>query len=176
MNRFDPKKDRSRALTHTVSFHDVPMPRGLAYVIWVVEKHGGGVAVFSADRRDRIIAEHNHAFGTHLHGQQWLIDAHARNPHHFAAANPVDQTSHCYFSDGNHVYKRPPRAKLPWFMLGIDLTDRSKINDPTHFINVAGRLGFEFVRPYPGTSESHHVVLIASPTHRLEALRVIAHR
>jgi hypothetical protein len=96
---------RDRSMTATVSYHGVPMFRGLAFALHHVAMHGGGVWVYSADRRDRIIAEHNRQFGTHLHGQQWLVDAHAQDPVRNAPANSPTTTSHCLRSDGNPVYR-----------------------------------------------------------------------
>src|SRR4051795_3807159 len=119
-------KHRVLPMTHTVSFHRVPMPRGLAFVNWHIEHHGGLMFVWSVDRRDRIIAEHNRQFGTNLHGQQWLIDAHARDPKRYAAANRVDRTSHCLYADGNAAYRdsrgriRKAGARLAPLQIGGD--------------------------------------------------------
>src|SRR3954447_17212014 len=98
MNHFA-KADRDKPMTHTVSFHGVPLPRALAFAINHCEEHGAKVSIASAIRVDRIINEHNREFHTNLHGQQFLIDMHKRDPAHFAAANSCSTTSHCWFSD-----------------------------------------------------------------------------
>lgn len=155
-------------MTATVSFHDVPMPRGLAFAIRHIEKRCGKIAIYSADRRDRIIAEHNKQFGTNLHGQAWLVAAHARDPRNFAPANSPATTSHCYHSDGNPVYKYqngehiPPGGPLPWFMVGLDISDVDR------FLACAKRLGYRFVQPYKTRSEAHHVNCVESPIAVLE--------
>jgi len=50
--------DRAASMTEGVSFHDVPMPRGLAFAINHVESHGAPVSIFSADRTVAAIAAH----------------------------------------------------------------------------------------------------------------------
>lgn len=161
-------------MANLVSFHGVPMPRGLAFAIYHIEKHGGLVTIFSADRTATALAEHNHQFGTHLHSQAWLIAMHAKDPQHYAPANPLNRTSHCYRSDGNPAYKgRPAGAKLPWYMLGLDLTDKGTSEHPDRFIRVGRSLGYKIVQPYPVGSEHHHCVFQESPIRVLEAYNVI---
>jgi len=179
MKRFS-KDDRDTAMTHPVSFHGVPMPRGVAFAINHCEEHGAKASIASAIRVDRILNEHNRQFKTTLHGQQYLIDMHAKDPAHFAGANPVNMTSHCWFSDGNPIYKDskgrpiPARGKLPWYMIGIDLDDIGRWEDNTHFLLVAHRLGYEFVAPYQSGSERHHLVMTRSPVPTLEHWNVIS--
>ena len=78
------KANRDKPLMHTVAYEGVPMFRGLGLALDHAEKHGAKFAIFSADRRDRVLARFNKAHGTNLHGQQFLVDAHARDPAHFA--------------------------------------------------------------------------------------------
>ena len=168
MKRFN-ARNRAHSMTVTVSFHDVPMPRGLAFAIRHIETRTK-VAIFSADRRDKIIAEHNKAFGTNLHGQAWLVAAHARDPAHFAPANSPATTSHCYHSDGNPAYRYqngeqiPSGGPLPWFMVGLDIADAHV----TAFLHAARQLRYAFIQPYASGRERHHVVCRDSPIHALE--------
>lgn len=183
MRRFS-TADRDQAMTHTVSYRNVPMARGLAFAFHHISLHGGPVRIYSADRRDKVIAEHNREFGTSLHGQQWLIDAYRRDPVHFAPANPVDRTSHCLRSDGNPAYRDSrgrliaAGGRLPWYELGVDLEDidhDGKVgNDVNQFLAAAHRLGYPFVRPYASGAEGHHVVLTRSPVPVLEAWNQIS--
>jgi hypothetical protein len=178
------KHDRDQAMTHTVSYRAVPMFRGLAFALNHIAEHGATVWIYSADRRDAVIAEHNHQFGTHLRGQQALVDAHASDPVHNAPANSPATTSHCLRSDGNPVYRDargrhvPARGSLPWFELGIDLEDADsdgrRGNDVDRFLRVAHRLGYAFVRPYASGAEGHHVVCVHSPIPTLEHWNVIS--
>jgi hypothetical protein len=178
MNRFK-TSDRDQSMTHIVSFHNVPMPRGLAFAIHHIESHGATVSIASADRRMNVIAEHNKQFGTNLHGQAYLVSMHAQNPGQYAAANPPNRTSHCYFSDGSAAYQLngkqiPPGGGLPWYMCGIDLDDRGKIEDASRFVSAAKKLGYSFVQPYSSGTERHHVVCVRSPISILEAANQIS--
>lgn len=172
MNRFA-TADRAASMTHTVSYELVPMFRGLAFVLYHCARHGADVDVFSADRRDDVVREHNREFGTSLSGQQHLVDlwrAGKGNP-----ANSPATTSHCLRSDGNKAYGgRPAGAEIPWYMLGLDISDHGKQEDVGHFLQVAHRLGYEVVQPYPVGSEQHHVVFTTSPVPVLERWNVIA--
>jgi hypothetical protein len=169
---------RDESMTASVSYRGIPIFRGLAFALHHIAEHGGHVWVYSADRRDRIVEAHNRQFGTKLHGQQWLIDAHRRDPAHFAPANPPTMTSHCLRSDGNPAYRDsrgrviPAGARLPWYELGIDLEDADadgrRGNDVDRFLRVAHRLGYAVVRPYASGSEGHHVVFVHSPVPALE--------
>jgi hypothetical protein len=175
---------RDRSMTATVSYHGVPLFRGLAFALHHIAMHGGGVWVYSADRRDHVIAEHNRQFGTHLHGQQWLVDAHAHDPVRNAPANSPTTTSHCLRSDGAPVYRDargrhvPAGGSIPWYSLGIDLEDADsdgrRGNDVDRFLRIAHRLGYAAVRPYASGSEGHHVVFVHSPIPTLEHWNQIA--
>lgn len=165
-------QDRDASMTNTVSFHGVPMFRGLAFAIRHIEKKGAPVSIFSADRRDVVVNEHNRQFGTHLSDQQHLVDLFRRgegNP-----ANSPKTTSHCLYSDGNPVYRNsrgkaiPPGGRLPWYMLGIDLADKGKSEDVHRFLAKAHELGYHFVQPYKVGTEMHHVVCVLSPIPTLE--------
>lgn len=169
------KQDRDNHMMVTVSFHSVPMFRGLAFALHHIEDHGAPIDIFSADRRDEIIAEHNKQFGTHLSGQQHLVDLAARgqgNP-----ANPPNRTSHCLYADAavGELVHVPVGARIPWFCLGLDLADKGKSEDVRHFLSVANRLGYAFRQPYPqASSERHHVVCVKSPISVLERWNIIS--
>lgn len=174
-------QDRDASMVNLVSFHGVPMPRMLAFAIRDIENHGAPVDIFSADRTTAAIAEHNRQFGTHLSAQQALIDAHARDPRNHAAANPLDRTSHCYFADDTvaalmHTHGHPCQAgdKLPRWALGLDLSDKGKIEDVRRFLNIAHLLGYRFYAPYMSGSEKHHVVCVSSVIPVLEARNQIS--
>lgn len=179
MNRFHPAQDKSRALTHVVSYHGrVPLERGLCYCLYLVAKHGFDAGLLSGSREHRHIDAHNREFGTHLHSQEELIELHEHDPARYPAANSPDTTSHCLRSDGNPAYavhgrQIPVRGKLPWHMRGIDLASGETAAE---FCVSARRLGLHFVQPYPAAGEAHHVVCTQSPTHVLIGRRVIYNR
>lgn len=156
INRFNPQGDRAAPMLHIVSYHNVPMPRGNAYAVWACEQRGAKVDVYSCVRVDAVIAEHNRLFHTNLHGQQYLIDMHAKDPAHFAAANPLKQTSHCFYSDGHAFYGVPAGHPIPYLMVGMDLDDHGKYEDNTHFAGVAHGLGLQWVGLYKVGNERHH--------------------
>lgn len=166
-------QDRDASMTSLVSFHNVPMPRGLAFALDHIEDHGGKVDIFSADRTVKAVAAHNKQFGTNLHAQQYLYD----NQHRpgFNPANPPNRTSHAYYSDGNAAYGgRGPGVRLPWYMLGLDLADRGKSEDVSNFLRVARKLGYKVTQPYKSGSERHHIIFTESPIRNLENWNVIS--
>lgn len=162
------KAESDLPLWHTTAFHDVPIFRALALALDDAQDHDADFVLFSADRRDAVIARFNRKHGTNLHGQQYLVDAHARDPAHFAPANSPQTTSHCLRSDGNAAYVVRGRVvhragTLPKYMLGIDGSDRGKGNDPSHLLAVLHHLGYHVVRPYALSAEAHHFVFVTSP-------------
>ncbi len=166
--------DRNRSMANLVSFHDVPMPRMLAFAIRDVERNGAPVDIFSADRTVAAIEEHNRRYHTNLHAQQYLYD-HQHEPG-FNPANPPSLTSHCYRADatiaklfGHIGVYIVPTAAIPRWALGIDLSDKGKSEDVSNFLAVSHRLGYRFAQPYASGSERHHVILTASPIHTLES-------
>lgn len=166
---------RAEAMSHTVSYKRVPIFRGLAFALYHVDKHGGRIDLHSADRRHKEISEHNRQFGTTLSTQIELERLHAEDPAHHAPANSSFTSSHCLRSDGNAAYQgRVSGESIPWFQLGLDLDDHGKVEDPSHFIAVARRLGYELEQPYRAGSELHHVVFTASPVPVLERWNVIS--
>lgn len=171
---------RDRSMLVIVSYENVPMPRGIAFALRHIQSHGAPVDIHSCDRRNHVIALHNKTFGTHLHAQQWLIDAHRRDPVHFAPANSVITTSHCRRSDGHWVYVRSNGQHacagelIPWYQTGIDLDDSGRTEHPDHFMAVGKRLGYKLVQPYKSGSERHHVVFAESPVPVLERWNQIA--
>lgn len=174
--------DRDRSMTALVSFHDVPIRRAIAFAIRDIEKHGGRVAIFSANRTTVAIREHNRLFGTNLSGQQELIDAF--NAGHGNPANPISLTSHCGFADAtvaallnsvaNGLSMLRAGERIPYWAEGVDLSDRGKIEDPSRFLRVAHKLGYDFRQPYKTGGEQHHVILVKSPIHTLESRGQIA--
>src|SRR4051812_41508053 len=98
MHRFT-TKDRAEAMTHTVSYLRVPVPRGVAFALYHVGKHGGHIDLFSCLRTATVVNAHNRAFGTNLHSQAWLFANQSRPG--FNPANPPSRSSHCGYSDGN---------------------------------------------------------------------------
>lgn len=172
-------RHRDEAMTHTVSYLRVPVPRGVAFALYHVGKHGGAIDLFSGIRTVDVIKEHNQTFGTTLKAQQTLINLHASNPANWNAANPVDRTSHCWFSDGNPAFKVngkriPPGGKLPWYMIGLDLADAGEVESVDEFLLEARKLGYEVVQPYRSGNERHHVVFVESPIAVLERYNVIS--
>lgn len=167
-------QDRDNKMAVTISYEKVPMFRGIAFALHHIEKHGGHVDIFSADRRSDIVAEHNRQFGTHLHSQQYAID-HQGQPG-WSAANPINRTSHCLYADATIGKLLGVRAgaRIPWWALGIDLADRGKQEDVSHFLTVAESLGYHFKQPYSSGSERHHVILTRSPIATLERWNVIS--
>jgi hypothetical protein len=141
---------------HHVTFDGVPMYRAQAWALLDYRLHGGHLRVNSADRRDSILRR----YAPHLHGQEYLY----RNQHRpgFSPANPPNRTSHCLYSDGSAVYRRPPGARLPEYMLGIDAVDRPG-GDASHIVSWLNAHGYRAVRPYPKSSERHHFVFTRSP-------------
>lgn len=172
-------QDRDNQMDVPVSFHSVPLYRGTAFAIDHIEDHGGKVSIASGIRSDDIIAEHNRQFHTNLHGQQYAID-HAGQPG-WSAANPINRTSHCGYADqvistllAQHGVHVPVGGKLPWWAWGIDLDDVGKVEDCSHFLEVAHHLGYHFAQPYTSGSERHHVIQVVSPIKNLERWNVIS--
>lgn len=173
-------QDRDMPMTNMVSYKLVPMHRGLAFALYHMNKHGAPVDIFSACRIDKVIAEHNEQFHTNLHGQQYLYDH--QHEAGFNPANPPSQTSHCLHADsyvkaalaefGVHV---EVGGAIPWHALGLDLSDKGKSEDVSHFLSVAHHLGYEVVQPYKNAAqEKHHVIFVASPIPTLERWNVIS--
>jgi len=180
VDRFQPKRDKGKAMTEVVSFHGVvPLERGLCYCLYLVGKHFDtdlDHALISAARDERWIAEHNRQFGTNLHSQPWLVKMHELHPKDYAPANSPDRTSHCLRSDANPVYRTaagrliPAGGKLNWYQRGLDF----KSNDLARwFVEHALKVGLRFERPYTSGTELHHVVGRSSPIKVLIARNVI---
>lgn len=165
------RANRRKPMWHTIDYRGVPTYRALALAMHMAALHGAPHLISSSDRRDDVIRRFNRKHHTNLHSQKWCIVMHARDPRHYAPANPVDETSHCLRSDGNRAYQLhgrqiPARGKLPPYMMGIDAQDvgpHAKANDCTHLIRVLRKLGFHVTRPYPAGSEQHHFVFTESP-------------
>jgi hypothetical protein len=178
------KQDRDNSMEALVSFHQVPMPRMVAFAINHIEDHGGKVAIFSADRTVAAVLEHNHQFHTNLHSQQYAID-HQGEPG-WSTANPLNRTSHCYFADAtiaalltHNGHPTKVGDKIPRWAVGIDLADvRNGVvhrENVSTFLAVAKHLHYDFRQPYPNAgTEKHHVILVNSPIPQLEAWNVIS--
>src|SRR3712207_375687 len=91
--------NHAKPLWKTVSFHDVPMFRALALALDHAQDKGAVFAIYSADRRDGVLARFNARHGTNLHGQQYLY-SHQHQAGFYPANSPAT-TSHCLHSDGN---------------------------------------------------------------------------
>lgn len=169
---------RDEKMTNPVSYRGVPIPRGVAFALYHIAKHGGEIAIFSGIRTDNVIRAHNREFGTHLKSQPELVHLAAigqGNP-----ANSPSTTSHCWRSDGNRAYKDahgrqiPSGHELPWYMIGLDIADRGEVESVDDFLRAARKLGYKVSQPYPVGGERHHVVFTASPIGVLEKYNVIA--
>ena len=147
---------------HTVTLDGVPLFRAQAWALLDYRVHGGHLQINSADRRDWVIKK----FAPYLHGQQYLYD-HQHDPGFFPA-NPPNRTSHCLFSDGNPAYRRPPGASLPKYMLGIDAVNHPG-GDASYIVAWLNAHGYHAVRPYPTTSERHHLIFTQSPANHARA-------
>lgn len=169
---------RDRSMLVIVSYENVPMPRGLAFMYRHIQAHGAHADFFSCDRRAHVIRVHNRAFGTHLMSQPQLIALAASG--HGNPANAVNRTSHCRRSDGNRAYvtssgkHAPPGALIPWFQTGTDCADHDEYESVDRILRVADVLGYDLVQPYPVGGEKHHLVLRSSPIPVLEHWNLIA--
>lgn len=172
IKRFNYKTHRHYSVKNTVSYKNVPVPRGVAYALDLVDRRGADFQLFSCIRVDSILKQHNKDFGTNLHGQQYLYDN--QNRPGFNPANPPSKTSHCWFSDGNPVYRTAagrragPGERIVWHQIGIDASNADQI------IRVGKTVGLDFVRPYSSGSEAHHLVLRTSPVKLLERMGTIS--
>jgi lysozyme len=163
-------QNRPLPLWQTCSYRNVPMFRALALALDHAAAAGARFAVFSADRRDPVLATFNKLHGTELHGQQYLWD-HQREPGFFPA-NPPGKTSHCLCSDGNPAYRVgtrliPAGGRLPRYFLGIDAVDTgagARPNDCSRLIATLERLGYHVTRPYHSGAEAHHFSFTSDPT------------
>jgi hypothetical protein len=152
---------RRRGLDLVVVFDGVPMTIAHKLILIDCARNGwDGVAV-SCDRRDtphttRLL----HRLG--LHTQKEIIELHAQGVPGYGPADPVEESSHCGYSDGVSYPEIPPGGHLPHlWMLGLDATRWERL------FRVAPKLGYDLVQPYPGSDEAHHGNLRADPKHRL---------
>ncbi len=163
-------ENRALPLWETCAYRNVPMFRALALALDHAAEAGARFSIFSADRRDTVLARFNKQHGTSLHGQQFLFD-HQRDPGFFPA-NPPGHTSHCLCSDGSPAYRVkekvvPVGGRLPSYFLGIDACDTcvgAKSNDCSTLIGHLERLGYHVTRPYHSGSEAHHFSFTSDPT------------
>lgn len=133
-----------------VSYRNIPLYRCQAWALDEVLEHDVVPRIISGIRNDNVIAAHNRQFHTNLHGQQFLINlnkAGKGNP-----ANPVNQTSHCGFADGNPFYG-PRGTKILKLKNGIDFLDNATA---TRVVNTLNAIGIPAKQPYDSGSERHH--------------------
>jgi hypothetical protein len=143
-----------------VNFHGVPMFRMHAWALLDYEHHNPGrLFVNSAIRDDRILRAFNRKYRTNLKSQQYLYD-HQNEPGFFPA-NPPSRTSHAGFSDGNPHYG-PVGSRLPKYKWGIDAVARPG-GDAAGIVGWLNNHGYHATRPYPTTSERHHLSFTRYP-------------
>ena len=146
---------------HTVLFDGVPMWRAQAWALLDARLHGVDFTVNSAIRTDSILRKYRgRGLRKGVHGQGFLF-VHQFEPGFFPA-NPPNMTSHCGFSDGNPVFKRPRFAKIPRYMWGIDAVNKPG-GDASELVRWLNAHGYHAVRPYNTSSERHHFCFTKSP-------------
>lgn len=138
-----------------VTYRGIPLYRCQAWALELVDWHGIVPRIISGIRDDDVIAAHNRQFGTNLHGQQWLINAHARDPRHFSPANSPRTTSHCGYADGNRVYGRAG-TRIPKIKTGIDALNNETAGRIVRTLNA---IHIPAALPYRSGSELHHFSL-----------------
>jgi hypothetical protein len=153
---------RRHGLGHVVVFDGVPCTIAAKLVLVDCARNGWDGVLVSSDRRDnphttRLL----HKLG--LHTQAEIIQLHAEGVPGYGPADPVDESSHCGYSDGVSYPEIPPKQSLPHpsFQLGRDVTLWDEL------IAVAKRLGYDLVQPYPTGDEAHHVNERSDPKRRL---------
>jgi hypothetical protein len=145
---------RRHGLNQIVVFDGVPCSIGAKLFLIDCAHNGWDGVLVSCDRRDNPHTERLlHKLG--LHTQQELIDL-------GFPANPIKLSSHCGFSDGVSYPNILPYGHLPknW-MLGLDVTLWDGL------LEVADRLDYLLVQPYPASNEEHHCNLRRDPKGRL---------
>jgi hypothetical protein len=138
----------------------IPMWAPHVWALADARAHGQRFVVTSAIRTDAVITRVDARWHEGLHSQQYLYD-HQNQPG-FYPANPPDRSSHCGYADGNPVYG-PPGTKLSRAKWGIDAVSDGRANDCSPLVAWLNQHGYHAVRPYPTTSEAHHLSFVESP-------------
>lgn len=146
-------RNRQRYLSATVAFDGVPTMRGLALLLSHARRNGewtGGLN--SSDRRKGVAERYGHQ------SQAQLYDGWIHRRPGYLPANPPGFSSHELRSDGNPVFRTTRGGALPWYMLGLDVTDDQGLVSALH------RLGIDARHPYSSGSEAHHINILRDPT------------
>jgi hypothetical protein len=146
--------DRHRAayLSQTVAFDGVPTMRGLALLLGHARLRGWRGTLNSSDRRAGVAERYGKKSQARLY-RGWVDHLPGYLP-----ANPPGFSSHELRGDGNPVYERPRGARLPWYMLGLDVTEDIQL------ARLLESLGVDVVHPYRSAAEAHHLNVIKDPT------------
>jgi hypothetical protein len=127
-----------------------PCPRPLYPVLKKLKKETG--CTFNSIYRGDDVAGLLHRKGKHT--QRELYDMFLRGEG--LPANPPTQGTHILLGDG--VVGRVGQ-RLPWWRCGIDVNDW----EVDGLIAAAARHGWKLYRPYPTSSERHHVNFARKP-------------
>lgn len=140
-------------LDQVVGFDGTPVSRGLALMLKDCREHGWSGYLVSGDRREGVAERYGKKSQAFLYRcSQNCVPACGGdcNP-----ANPPNSSTHEYVNGGNGgtpAYSSVPvGAKLDWARLGLDVGESDEL------IRVAHSLGYQLFRPYPTSSEWHHV-------------------
>lgn len=145
---------------HIVNFYGVPIYRAQAWALLDAKYHGQKFTVTSGDRRTGTIAAFNRKYGTDLHDQAYLYEGFERGLPGFLPANPPTQGTHLQLGDG--VVGRVGQHLQP-YQLGIDVVSAGRSNDCQPLVEWLNRSGYHVYRPYPTSSEAHHLNFRAAP-------------
>jgi hypothetical protein len=145
---------------HIVNYYDVPIYRAQAWALLDARYHGQKFTVVSGDRRRSTISDFNRKYGTNLHDQQYLYEGFEKGLPGFLPANPPNRGTHLLIGDGTvgRLYE-----KLQPFQLGIDVVSAGRSNDCGPLVDWLNRSGYDVYRPYPTSSEAHHMCFRRSP-------------
>lgn len=155
-------RHRKAYLTETVTFDGTPTFRGLVLLLAHARRHGWDGRLNSSDRRKSVAEKYGKK-------SQWaLYDGFTRGLPGYNPANPPGFSSHELRSDGGRfflgIFKRKRGSRLPWYQLGLD------VSDPDGLVIELGRIGVSAAKPYKVASEAHHVNLKEDPTNELARL------
>lgn len=148
-------RNRARYLSETVPVNGVPTMRGLALLLRHAQARGWNGRLNSSDRRKGVAERYGHESQAALY-KSWRAGLPGFNP-----ANPPGRSSHELRSDGNRVFGKPAGARLPWWQMGLD------VSDDAHLLAVLRTLNVDIRHPYNTVSEAHHLNVIDDPTHVL---------
>lgn len=149
-------RNRQKYLMQTVSFDGAPTMRGLALLLAHARKRGWRGTLQSSDRREGVAERYGKSSQAALFR---AFKAGRGNP-----ANPPGRSSHELRSDGNPIFHAPVGARLPWFQMGLDVSQSIEL------VSVLEGMGVDARRPYSSPSEAHHVNVLKDPTGALARL------